>query len=88
MSTSNGEQQFYTRASVPTENLMEFRKTVTTRAVKIEGTFHCLTSEGNVASCTNGWLAIDSRGYPYPINSAEFADTYDAVVETFDRDGA
>jgi hypothetical protein len=46
----------------------------------MDGTFHCLTSEGNVASCTDGWLAIDSRGHPYPINAAEFDLTYESVV--------
>lgn len=70
-------EAFYTVDNVgELQGLETFRKTYSTPAVRMEGTFHCLTSEGNVASCTDGWLAIDSRGYPYPINDAEFKLTY------------
>ena len=72
---------FYTTDNMGSvEGFETFRKVHITRALRVEGTFHCLTSEGNVASCTDGWLAVDSRGYPYPINAAEFDLTYEPVV--------
>ncbi len=74
---------FYTADNVGSvEGFEEFRKIHVTRAQRMEGTFHCLTSEGNVASCTDGWLAVDSRGHPYPINAAEFDQTYEPLVST------
>lgn len=75
-------EAFYTVYNVgDLEGLETFRKTYTTTAVRMPGTFHCLTSEGNVASCTDGWLAIDSRGYPYPINDTEFHLTYEPAPQ-------
>lgn len=75
--------QVFTRDSLPPGEYRQFRKTRLTEAIKISGTFYCVTSEGNVASCTDGWLAVDSRGYPYPVNSAEFESTYE-LTETPD----
>lgn len=69
---------FYTLDNVGSvEGFGTYRKTYVTPAVRVEGTFHCLTSEGNVASCSDGWLAVDSKGFPYPINAAEFGLTYE-----------
>lgn len=73
---SDPTQPIYTKDSLPAGPFAEYAKVRTTRAIKVTGTFHCLTSEGNIASCKDGWLAVDSRGYPYPINSAEFEVTY------------
>jgi hypothetical protein len=72
-------EHFFTSETLPELGLRDYRKVRFTRAVRIQGTFHCLTSEGNVASCTDGWLAIDSRGFPYPINAIEFGTTYEPV---------
>ena len=72
---------FFTRDTIPDGPFMPFQKVYVTPATKIDGTFHCVTSEGNVASCTDGWLAIDSRGYPYPINNYEFELTYRPAEE-------
>ncbi len=75
-------EQLFTKDSLPKGPFRRFHKIRTTLAVKVEGTFHCVTSEGNVASCTDGWLAVDSRGYPYPVNTFEFTTTYEAVDES------
>jgi hypothetical protein len=69
--------QLFTKDSLPSGDFRQFRKTRVTSALRIEGTFHCVTSEGNIASCADGWLAIDSQGYPYPVNSPEFESTYE-----------
>lgn len=68
--------QFFSKDNLPDLEYGLFRKQYDTPAVRITGTFHCATSEGNVASCTDGWLAIDSRGFPYPVNEEEFQSTY------------
>lgn len=57
-----------------------FRKRVETRAVRIEGPFMVETSEGPL-TCQDGWLAMDARGYPYPIAADEFALIYEPVPE-------
>lgn len=59
-------------------NWPEYRKRVTTHAIKIDGPFYVQTSEG-VLRCEDGYLAVDARGYPYPIATDEFALIYEAV---------
>lgn len=56
----------------------EYRKKVTTRAVRIPGTFAVETSEGTL-TCADGYLAMDARGYPYPIAVDEFDLIYEEV---------
>ena len=68
--------QHYSKDNLPAGSYGLYSKRYNTPAVRIDGTFHCLTSEGNLASCTDGWLAVDSRGHPYPINHEEFCSTY------------
>lgn len=53
-----------------------FKKKVTTRALRIEGPFAVQTSEG-LLKCDDGWLAVDARGYPYPIAASEFELIYE-----------
>ena len=55
-----------------------FRKKVHTHATRIEGPFRVETSEGPL-DCADGWLAVDARGYPYPIAADEFALIYEEV---------
>lgn len=54
----------------------EYRKTVPIKAIKIDGPFVVETSEGPL-TCRDGYLAIDSRGYPYPIAKEEFESIYE-----------
>jgi hypothetical protein len=61
---------------LPDGEYQRFRKEYRPLAIRITGPFSCLTGEGNVASCEDGWLAIDSQGHPYPIGAAEFESTY------------
>jgi hypothetical protein len=55
----------------------KYRKKVLTSAIKIDGPFTVETSEGPL-SCADGYLAVDARGYPYPIAADEFALIYEA----------
>lgn len=57
----------------------EFRKKVPTRMVRIEGPFVVKTSEGPLR-CEDGWLAMDARGYPYPIDADEQRMIYEEVI--------
>lgn len=57
-----------------------FRKVALTRAVRIDGPFIVETSEGPLW-CEDGWLAVDARGYPYPIADVEFSMIYEEASE-------
>ena len=72
---------FVTRDELPKGSYRTYRKCFRPKAIRMTGPFQCLTSEGNVASCADGWLAIDSQGYPYPIGAAEFEATYNLLEE-------
>lgn len=55
----------------------DFRKGGTTRAIRIKGTFRVVTVHGGPPLvCHDGWLAIDSKGHPYPIEDEVFRATY------------
>lgn len=56
----------------------KWRKTAVTSAIRIDGPFIVDTSEGPLR-CEDGWLAVDARGYPYPIAADEFPLIYEAV---------
>lgn len=62
----------------------EFKKKVTTRAVRMTEPFQVDTSEGPL-HCPDGWLAMDKRGYPYPIHDDEFKLIYEEVHPLFRR---
>lgn len=55
-----------------------YRKVALTRATRIDGPFVVETSEGPLR-CEDGYLAVDARGYPYPIASDEFHLIYQPV---------
>lgn len=55
-----------------------FRKTSLTRAIRHHGPFVVETSEGPL-HCADGWVAVDARGYPYPIAAEEFEMIYERV---------
>ena len=75
---------FVSKDDLPDGPYRRYSKSFAPKAIRMTGTFHCLTSEGNVATCTDGWLAIDSHGYPYPINAAEFDSTYVALETEYE----
>lgn len=68
----------FTVDNLPDDGWQEYRKKVTTRMLRVAGPFAVETSEGWV-HCENGWLAIDARGYPYPIADDEQNLIYEAV---------
>jgi len=58
----------------------KYRKKSLASAIRIEGAFEVVTSEG-MLRCQDGYLAVDARGYPYPIAKDEFELIYDLVNE-------
>lgn len=67
--------QTFTATTLPKGDWKRYRKTAVTSAKRIEGAFTVVTSEGPL-SCEDGYLAVDSRGYPYPIAAEEFEKIY------------
>lgn len=68
----------FSTANLPTEGWHTYQKTALTKATRIVGPFTVNTSEG-LLSCEDGYLAVDARGYPYPIATDEFTLIYERV---------
>lgn len=67
----------YRKGDIPsTEHFRLYRKRHLTQATRIDGPFRVETAEGPL-DCQDGYLALDSRGYPYPIDAKEFAAIYE-----------
>lgn len=70
----------YSADQLPDADLFaEYRKTATTRMAPIEGPCVVMTREGDfeLPAGWRGFLAIDTGGYPYPVEAAEHARTYE-----------
>jgi hypothetical protein len=52
--------------------------------IRIEGPFNVATSEGPL-HCEDGYLAVDARGYPYPLHVDEHALIYEHADSQGDR---
>lgn len=75
----NIETPMYSRDNLPNfSGAKKYRKKVLTRAIRIVGEFKVDTGQG-IATCKDGYLALDARGYPFPIAKEEFEKIY---VET------
>jgi len=71
----------FTRENIPDYIVFrKYHKRVATGAARIQGPFSVRTREG-VITCEDGWLAIDSGGWPYPIAADEFDRIYEAAKE-------
>ena len=62
----------------PLDDWPEFQKTVPTKALRVDGSFAVRTREG-VLSCDDGYLLIDSHGFPQAIGADEFQAVYEPV---------
>ncbi len=74
----------YTADNLPDHGWREYRKKVTTKAVRVQGPFTVATTEGPL-TCQDGYLAVDARGFPYPIAADEFSLIYESVDADPDR---
>lgn len=66
----------FTADNLPEGDWAAFRKTEPIEALRMDGTFTVETREG-VVECDDGWLALDSDGFPYPIAADEFENVYE-----------
>lgn len=66
----------YNINNLPPSGWISYRKKVWTQAMRINGPFSVETREGT-STCPDGYLAIDSGGWPYPIAKEEFENIYD-----------
>ena len=64
----------YSKGDMPSKTLQPFRKAAVTWMVRMDGPFAVKTIDGNIAYCEDGWIAVDSMGYPYPV-AADVHDT-------------
>jgi hypothetical protein len=72
----------FSEDNLPEGDWQEYRKVATTRMVRIEGPFAVqIHGQGpeSLITCDDGFLAVDARGYPYPIAANEQAEIYEAV---------
>ena len=72
--------QEFSTDNLPEGDWREYRKKVATRMIKIDGPFRVLTSEGPL-TCKDGYLAVDARGYPYPLATDEQALIYEPLED-------
>lgn len=68
--------------------MSQFRKKVTTRAIRMAGRFTVQTVHEGEVRCEDGWLAFDARGYPYPIAADEFKRIYEEVGDADESEDA
>lgn len=67
----------YSKAFMPDfGSAKTYRKKVLTKAIRIKHPFIVEISEGPLR-CEDGYLALDARGYPYPIAKDEFELIYE-----------
>lgn len=82
-----GDGSVYSADNLPDGSWHEFRKTQPIEAMRMSDPFEVETREGRV-KCSDGWLAIDSEGYPYPIAAAEFDLSYEPTGRLTDAPDA
>lgn len=70
--------QSFDADNLPAGEWQAFRKHATTLMTRIDGPFTIHTSQGPLP-CEDGWVAIDARGYPYPLAADEQALIYEPV---------
>lgn len=95
VNTSNEpEAPIYDRESLPEDfqapgghSWADFELIEPLRALKIDGPFqvrlpldHALRDDIGAVTCRSGWLAIDHRGEPFPINEDDFDGIYAPVL--------
>ena len=75
---SADREPVFSSENIPPESAgwQQYRKHALTRAVRVNGPFVVQTSEGPLR-CEDGYLALDARGYPYPIAADEFDLIYE-----------
>jgi len=66
----------FKKGNLPETGWASYRKKRLTKAQRIAGAFKVETKEGCLV-CKDGYLAIDSRDFPYPVDKEEFETIYE-----------
>ncbi|MGE3601012.1 MAG: hypothetical protein AB7N70_36325 [Dehalococcoidia bacterium] len=69
----------------PKDAFAAYCKRGSTLAARINGPFRVATSEGEM-ECTDGYLALDAVGSPYPIAAGVFQQTYEPTNQLMTSD--
>lgn len=69
----------YTKEDLPVDGWAEYRKVGTTRMTPITGPCTVVTMEGpyELPDGWTGYLAVDTQGWPYPVDAAVHAESYE-----------
>lgn len=81
METKGADGEVYSIDHLPDGDFELYSKTEPIEAIRLDGPFTVETREGRVTT-DDGWLALDSGGYPYPIAADEFDQVYAPYDET------
>lgn len=76
-------KQHFSKSNLPDESDPRWtfhQKRVPTRMLRVEGPFSVDTGSGIAAYLDGGWVAVDSRGIPYPIAPEEYELSYEPVI--------
>ena len=68
--------ELFSKWKLPSGKWGFYKKRALTQAMRIKGPFQVTTREG-ILTCDNGYIALDSEGYPYPIAKDEFERIYE-----------
>ncbi len=71
----------YDADNLPDGDFGLYSKTEPIEAIRLDGAFTVDTREGRVTT-PDGWLALDSGGFPYPIAADEFDEVYAPYEDT------
>lgn len=72
--------EIITKDNLPIDGWSEYRKVPLTRMCRMDGPFTVQTREGAL-TCPDGFLAVDSGGWPYPIAADEHGRIYEPAAD-------
>lgn len=72
--------EIITKDNLPIDGWSEYRKVPLTRMCRMHGPFTVQTREGPL-TCPDGFLAVDSGGWPYPIAADEHSRIYEPAAD-------
>jgi hypothetical protein len=67
---------------VPGLEFAHYRKVDSTRVARVDGPFEVQTIDGAIVRCEDGYIGVDSSGFPYPIAAEVFRSSYEPVATT------
>ena len=72
------KMRVFTRVALCGLDFKEYKKKTVTKLARVDGPFQVETREG-LLSCPDGYLALDTQGWPYPIAKDEAERIYEPL---------